>query len=284
MAIKKKNSYKPTPLNSFFSSHPVPYTKTLEKRKFTVFNGITIDGYILKGRKALTIHLLNEIIKDRKLNTIYDALGRAKKKYKLVNGIDYEEVDAKLFRDFRNSYKYRDKIILLYPEGVLATLSALSGKFADELLIFLIRYYIQEENRKQLVDYTPDGSPFPEGNLISKDLLDCRSKNELIVANIFHDLDIVLRRKDYMSPDRFGEISRQVLAETGVRGLNFDFFVPLEPFTIVDVTTREKKNELKNAVKEEICKLEGWELFRIYEEEICNLPLLEQRIKKHFLA
>lgn len=272
------------PLDSFFSSKPVIYTKTLQKMTFiSEFDGKKISGYLYEGQKCLTLRDLSEYIPNGKYNTTKKALQRAINDYNMKKGIDYEKISGELFSP--DSYRGNPTVYLLYRSGVLLTLANMQKKFKAKLLYKLVHYYFDSQDEKTSLLYKPKTAfnlPNFSGMLFSENYTMCSSKNEVIVADIFLELKIPLGRCDYFWKNKLNDEAKEILPDNWT-GINFDFFVKTEPLTIVDVQgIDEPSYNFKCQIKSKICKAEGWRVFVIKDIEVRNVPRLRDRIKQHF--
>lgn len=275
------------PLDSFFSSKPISYTKTLQRITFiSEFDGKEIEGYIYQGQKCLTLNDLSDYMPNGKYNTTKKAFQRAINDYNMKKGSDYEKVDGELRELFSpNSNVGHPIVYLLYRSGVLLTLANMQRKFKAKLLYKLVHYYFDSQDEKAKLLYEPKTAfdlPNFSGMLFSKNYTMCASKNEVIIVDVFLEIGIPLGRCDYFWKNKLTNDSKELLPENWT-GINLDFFVKTEPLTIVDVQGIDNPSyNFKCEIKSKICKAEGWRLFVIKDNEVKNVPQLRERIKQYF--
>lgn len=239
------------------------------RERFILFNDKPIEGYRYKGKRAVTLIDLDNYVEDRTYMGIYKAHKRAIDYFNLIFGIEFDEVPIERFSKLESRFKKQDKVIILYREALLSTLSCMNSDFARRLHIFLIRYFFDQEDKKQFYfNYEPqDLYLLPQmGNKhYSKNMDLVDSRGEQIIANILYELGVPYQIGVYFSE----------------YGFNSDFVIKTEPQTIIEYWGMVTDDYLiTRKWKEEKYKELGWNLISIEPNEVENIPKLRKRLMK----
>ena len=285
------------PLDSFFmdfiteASKPIPDDAPSKEFRMRIANK-EIPYYIINNRRGMFYENIAYMMEtnngriQKRFNVLSKKLRLDKKRFYLMEHQHYDYVTYlhNGVTDLKSVTIFKPKPFC-YFEGITIIVGFMRGDIRDEVYLEWNANLHKKIKRHQKLKYQPASPreiPLFCDMPFSKNYTHCASKMEQIVCDLFLDLGIDLGRMDFIYKDRLKPKSRKLLETHGFKGVDFDFFVKTKPWTIVDV--QGVKNKFIYELKQQICKIEGWSIFIIKNNEDRNIPKLRERIKQYFVT